>query len=514
MELKTDVFQSLGLVVSWSIPFFFMRSPVVLLAVVLSIPVAIQSGKAAESRFPQIKTDCKTYSQAREPIDIRLYAEYKKKSDLRQGREDDKIRESLSALIRTQQWDAALIEVDKISSDQLRNELGITLIEAMSREKETDRALRVLLKLFPDKMSSAREEGIEIIAINMLLNDQFDQALQTLKLSSNQDSSNLGSIVTPAVSKILNQTDTSSNEPLPLEKLEKIRRLLGLFPTFDQQRNIWGGIVESIPLPPKLAVQLTETVSDPQLKRLILKGASDRWFIPFYEYSNLSQTAQIQYGMEIANSIDSCVVRSEIFLQLSRWVVNSNHFRSQFTLSAKWRMLDQIESLLNSIDLETIGDRYIVSSRKLDLVDLNIKMGRNTRSLQLLEQVLNEQKNFRFHADRTVLLLKIASYSKNLDYRKGLINALEATEVAVQKAYLKNEDAFIVDSENSRSSNLKDWRNRTFDTIISTYDELNLIQKADQVERSYCKPLPPALYHQWLTRFTGRPKCNQREFDR
>jgi hypothetical protein len=473
-----------------------MKSPIVSLTAILLVATATQSAIASEVRFPQIKTECKTYFQARQPINLDFSKQIVSYGPRSLSEEEErKIRSSLSDLFRAKQWDVALVEIEKISPSQLRDQVSIELIESMSQAKEVDRALQLLLQIFPEKTSYEQARGIGIIAKHMALNDQFPQALETLNLLSDNDKWRLTIGVVPIISVILVPTEASS-QLATSEQLKKIRSVVELFPKASQQESIWESIGEDIPLLPGVVQQFSGLTSDPNLKLLMLEHSAKRWF-KSYSYSYYeSARSKLQYGSEIANSIDNCVVRSRVFLELPNQVLNGGGFSYRFedfyrkfaALAKFHRMLDQIESLLKAIDQDQIGDRRIVLSQKLALVELNTKFGRSNRSLELLAQLIDEQKQLQFNADRAEILLEIAPYYEKLNRRQTAIQVLEAAEVAVQLAYVKNEDAFSGDGRQGES-NVEVWQERTLDTLGYAYRDLKLPKKVAELERSRCTRL-------------------------
>jgi hypothetical protein len=465
-----------------------MKFSIVSLSTILLVATATQSAIAAEVRFPQIKTECKTYFQARKPINLDFSIAGKSNgSPLLSDEEEQQIRSSLSDLFHAKQWDTALVEIEKLPPSQFRNEVSIELIESMSQAKEMDRALKLLLRIFPEKTSYEQARGIGIIAKHMALNDQFPQALETLNLLSDNDKWHLTIGVIPIISVILIPAEASP-QLATSEQLKKIRSVVELFPKASQQESIWESIGEDIPLLPGVVQQFSGLTSDPNLKLLMLEHSAKRWFKSYpYSYYE-SARSQLQYGSEIANSIDNCIVRSRVFLELADRVGRGQDFSRQFTVSAKSRMLDQIESLLGAIDRDAIGDRRIVLSQKLALVELNAQFGRNYRSLELLAQLIDEQKQLQFNADRAEILLEIAPYYEKLNRRQTAIQVLEAAEVAIQLAYLKNEDAFSGDGRQGES-NVEVWRERTLDSLGYAYRDLKQPKKVAELKRSRCTRL-------------------------
>jgi hypothetical protein len=475
-----------------------MKSPIVSLTAILLVATATQSAIAAEVRFPQIKTECKTYFQARQPInrDFSVEGSFDGPRSLSEE-EEAKIRSSLSDLFRAKQWDAALVEIEKISPSQLRDQVSIELIESMSQAKEMDRALRLLLQIFPEKTSHEQAKGIGIVAKHMALNDQFPHALETLKLLSDNDKWHLTIGVVPIIRVILVPTEASP-QLATSEQLKKIRSVVELFPKASQREDIWKSIGEVIPLLPEVAQQISGLTSDPNLKLSMLESSAKLWFKSYLYSSYGTGGTQLKYGAEIANSIDNCVVRSRVFLELPNQIFYGEglpyqfeDFSRKFAILAKsYRMLDQIESLLNAIDQDQIGDRRIVLSQKLALVELNTKFGRSNRSLELLAQLMNEQKQLQFNADRAEILLEIAPYYEKLNRRRTAIQVLEAAEVAIQLAYDKNEDAFSGDGRQGESR-IQSWREQTLDSIGYQYRDLNQLKKVTELKRSGCTVLSP-----------------------
>ncbi len=475
-----------------------MKSSIVSLSTILLVATTTQSVIAAEIQFPQIKTECKTYFQARRPIDLDQYMYNPGDRDSWNKLTDEerrKIKQSLSDLFQSKQWDTALAEIEKISPSRFRDEVSIELVESMSQAKDMDRALQLLLQIFPEKTSHQQAKGIGIVAKYMALNNQFPQALEALNLLSDNDKSYAGAAVVPVIKEILTPAQRTKNNPATPEQLDKIRSIVALFPKASHQETIWRSVGEYVYLVPEVAQQFSGLTSDSNLKQLVLREASQLWFNPNFQpdfsgyYSlNLNDAVRFEYGTEIANSIDNCIVRSRVFLELADRVGRDQDFSRQFTVSAKSRMLDQIESLLGAIDRDAIGDRRIILSQKLALVELNTKFGRNHRSLELLAQLIDEQKQLQFNADRAEILLEIAPYYEKLNRRQTAIQVLEAAEVAIQLAYVKNEDAFSSDRRQGES-NVEVWRERTLDSLAYAYRDLKQPKKVAELKRSRCTRL-------------------------
>lgn len=400
-----------------------MRVSPVLVSTALLIAAA--SCPVLAEQLPKIQTDCKTDFQARQPIYLGAYGTNNSDSPSN-FEQEQQIKQAISKLIGANQWDEALTEIEKLSSDRFRDEMRLELVEALSRAKESDRALRLVVKLFPQRTSYERAKGVGMVAAAMVANKQFPQALEALKFLP-ADAQNASSAVTPVVYRILVQdVERTDSTPASSQDIEQIRQVVSLFRGSEIQLRLWRSIGEKVNLVPAIALQLADLSPDAISRTTLLEEAAQLWF-------RNSGSNVLQYGGEIANRIESCVVRSRTFLELADRITSGN----QFDNPAKFQLLNQVEALINAIDQEKLGDRQVAARLRLTLAELNFKLDRTAQALKLVDRVVNDQKKFQFHADRAELLAAIAPYYYHLKQPTAAIRTLELAETAAQTAYLK-----------------------------------------------------------------------------
>lgn len=397
--------------------------------------------------------------------------------------EATQIQQLIENLLSQKNWDKAKLEIEKISYSEFRDEMRFKLVKSLSKAKELDRALKLVMELFPQKQSREQAKGIGIVASELVLEGQFTQALEVLKLSSH-DASSAAVAVLPVVSVVLNQ-ERSQQLFIPSatpEQLEKLRIVVSLFPGSNYQEKVWHSIGESISLEPRLATKVTELIQDEVLRSTTLDRFAEQW-IDRNLTDRFSGLRTLGQNWQAANQIRDCVARSRVFLDIASFLVLLSDFLVpsyyQPGQSETAHMLDQLEALINAIDEDKLGDRRISAQLRLKLVQVNIDAKREAQSVKLLERVTNDQKKFQYAVDRADFLLVIADYYRFLRKPAATVRALEVATDAVQTAYSKPQQAV----ENSDLFQVKAWREQSLYSIMDQYESLNLPAKAAKIRQ-------------------------------
>ncbi len=460
-----------------------MRFSLAVLPTISLVAFATCPVLARKIELPKVQVDCKTYAQKREPINL-LSTESLLPPELR-SEQEFQIKQPIWQLLAQKRWDEAQAEIEKISYPRLRNQMRFELVQSLSNSAQTNRALPLVVKFFPAKQSYDRARAIGAVAVGMVKSGQFSQVVEALRYLPN-DAKNADSAIVPVIEAILTQDDSEprmNSEPqagrtsVTSEQLAQIQEVVSVFPNPAVQDEIWHSIGETVKLEPAIALQVAGLIRNQTLRSEMLERVAKRWFSS-YGYS-LGDDVAVQKGGEIANQIESCVVRSSAFLGLAAQVISSR----EFNRSEQFQLLDQVEALINVIDQDQLGDRPVAAKLRLKLVELNAQADRNSQSLKLLKRVTDDQKKFRFNVDRAAMLSTIAQHYYDLKEPTAAIQALDLAVIAIQTASAKKENA---SAPITRDGKLE--RNLLLTNIRYLYERLNQPAKAATIKRMLSSP--------------------------
>lgn len=122
------------------------------------------------------------------------------------------------------------------------------------------------------------------------------------------------------------------------------------------------------------------------------------------------------------------------------------------------------------------------------MVESNFRADRKVQGTELLEYITRNQKQFKFHADRAEILIKIAAHYQQLKDASHAVQALDLAVVATQ-AVFRNRENSIAESFDGKSKLLQ-WRDQTWRRIAEKYRSLKQFQKATAIERMLNQSIP------------------------